>query len=79
MEIYEPYLLQEGMVDFKFSLGTAGCSIRIKGIGTEYYNHETYGVDTLQALQLASNVESILKRISKKYELFFEDGEPYFE
>jgi len=31
------------------------------------------------ALQLATDVEPILKRLSKKYDFYFLDGEPYFE
>ena len=38
-----------------------------------------YGADLLQALQLAADIEPILKRLSKNYELFFATGEPYVE
>jgi len=38
-----------------------------------------YGADTLQALQLASDVEPILKRLSKKYDIYYPIGEDYFE
>lgn len=79
VEVGEPYLLQEGMVDFPFSAGVAGCSLRFRGMGTDYYDQEVYGADALQALQLACDVEGTLKSIAKKNELFFNDGEPYFE
>lgn len=79
IEIYAPYLLKEGMVEFPIHPGAAGCSIRVVGIGTDYYDQEVYGADSLQAIQLATNVESILKRISKTYDLYFNDGEPYFK
>ncbi len=63
----------------------------IHGITTEYarahgrppaevLEEVAYGADTLQALHLAvSDVEPILKRIAKRNDLFFPDGEPYFE
>jgi acyl carrier protein len=38
-----------------------------------------YGADSLQALQLAVNVEPTLIRIGKKYDLYFPTGEGYFE
>jgi len=79
VEIYLPYLLKEGMVDFPITPGSAGCSLKIRGLSTDYYDQEVYGADTLQALQLASDVEDVLKHISNKYALFFSTGEPYFE
>jgi len=84
VRIGTPYLLEVGMVDFKFSLGTAGCTVEVEGPSPidlfEGSNvHEVYGADTLQALSLASDVEPILKRLSKKYDIFFPSGEPYFE
>lgn len=78
VEISLPYLLKEGMVRFPIHPGAAGCSIKVVGLGTDRYDQEVYGVDTLQALQLASDVEGILKRISKTYDLYFNDGDPYF-
>lgn len=79
VEIFKPYLLKEEMVDFAITSGCAGCSLRVRGIDTDFYDQEVYGVDSVQALELASNVEGMLKHISKKYDLYFETGEPYFE
>jgi hypothetical protein len=84
VRIGAPYLLELGMVNFKFSPGTAGCTVEITGPNPDDVfegrsAHEIYGADTLQALSLASDVEPILKRLSKKYDIFFPSGEPYFE
>ncbi|MDX1471931.1 MAG: hypothetical protein R3213_10575 [Flavobacteriaceae bacterium] len=84
VRIGAPYLLELGMVDFKFSPGTAGCTIEIIGPSPDDVFEgsnvcETYGADTLQALNLASDIEPMLKRLSKKYDIFFPSGEPYFE
>jgi len=84
VRIGTPYLLEAGMVNFKFSPGTAGCIVEITGPNPDDVfegssAHEIYGADTLQALSLAADVEPILKRLSKKYDIIFPSGEPYFE
>ena len=56
----------------------ATCNLEIIGF-KEPYVQTLYGADLLQALQQATNVDPILKAFSKKYDLYFEDGEPYFE
>ena len=33
----------------------------------------------MQAVNLASNIESVIKRLSDKYDFFWGTGEPYFE
>jgi hypothetical protein len=79
IRVGEPYLLEEGMVDFQFTDGTAGCSVRFEGFEEEYLD-EVYGADPLQALELAVNgIEPTIKRLSKKYDFFFPTGEPYFD
>jgi len=43
-------------------------------------HHEIYGADALQAIELASSsVEPFLRRLYKKYDLFYPSGEPYFD
>jgi hypothetical protein len=84
VRIGAPYQLEVGMVDFRFSSGTAGCTVGIVGPSPDDVFegscvHEVYGADTLQALNLASDVEPTLKRLSKNYDIFFPSGEPYFE
>ena len=70
IEIYKPYLLKEDMVDFPITSGNSGCSVKVLGLETDYYDQEVYGADTIQALQLASDIEGMLKHIDKKFELF---------
>ena len=84
IRISEPYLVEEGMVNFAFAEDTAGCTVEFIGIDAgEVYEeenvHETYGIDSLQALEIAINIEPTLKRISKKSDLYFPTGEPYFD
>ena len=84
IRISEPYLVKKGTVNFDFAEGTAGCSVEVVGLkDNEAFEegsvHEVYGADSLQALQIASNVEPLLKRLSKKYDIYFPDGELYFD
>jgi hypothetical protein len=78
IRIGQPYLLEKGRVNFEFHEGAAGCPVDFAGLD-EDHSHEAYGADSLQALQLAVNVERVLETLSKKYDLFFPSGEPYFE
>lgn len=78
IRIGEPYLLERGMVNFDFDEGTAGCSVEFAGLN-EFGLQETYGADSLQALQLAADIDPVLKAFSKKYDFFFPEGDPYFE
>lgn len=84
VKISSPYLLEEGSVNFEFAEGTAGCTVKIIGpnpsdIFEGSSTHEVYGIDSIQALQLASDIEPTLKRLSKKYDIYSPGGEPYFE
>lgn len=77
IRIGAPYLLEEGMVNFAFSEGTAGCSVEFDGL---FENpSDIYGGDLLQALQLAANVEPTLEGLRKRYDFYFSDGSPYFD
>lgn len=33
----------------------------------------------MQAVNLASNIEAVIKRLSDEYDFFWATGEPYFE
>ena len=83
VRIGKPYFLEKGMVNFKFTEGTDGCTVQFVGLEENVFEtenvHEVYGADTLQAIQLASDIEPTLKRLSKKYDIYFPCGEPYFE
>jgi hypothetical protein len=78
IRIGQPYLVESGSVNFTVAEGTAGCSVEYSGIDEDYLD-EVYGADLLQALQLATDVEPTLRRLSKKYDFFFTTGEPYFD
>lgn len=71
-----PYLVEPASVSFPIEGECYGCRIDIGGIEEE--GLDIYGVDAMQAINLASNLEPLLKRLEKKYDLFWDTGEPYF-
>ncbi|MCW0161130.1 hypothetical protein OIV56_00150 [Burkholderia pseudomallei] len=78
VRIHQPYLLTKGSVDFNFAEGTAGCLISFDGLPEKEMT--VHGADAVQALELAvQDMEHYLRRLSKKYDFYFDDGDPYFE
>lgn len=75
--IYKPIRLKPGDLNFPLNEGAASCKIEFKGL--DECGHVTHGADTLQALELAVNVDPILRRMAEKYDFYFGTGEDYFE
>jgi len=78
IRIGTPYLVDQSKVNFTADEGVAGCTVDFDGL-PEVTSETVYGADLLQALQLAVNIEPILKRLSRKYDFYFPTGERYFE
>lgn len=78
IRIYAAHEVKASEVHFKFNEGTAQCTVQFDGL-PDMVADQTYGADSLQALQLAVDIEPILKRLSKKYDFYFPSGESYFE
>ena len=75
--ITEPFLLT-GDVGFKYAPGAAGCTIFFDGLPE--FELTVHGVDRIQALELAADVDPVLRGLNRrKYDFFWDDGEPYFE
>ncbi len=72
-----PYPVEDGMVDFPVGSGVTGCHIEVEGLSASC--SEVYGMDSVQALNLATNLEPFLRRLQKKYNLYWETGEVYFD
>ena len=77
IRIGRPYLVDTDKIDFPAKEGFAGCSITV--VGLDETHPDVYGADTVQAVNLASNLEAFLKRIQKKYDIYWPSGEPYFD
>lgn len=53
------------------------CDIYFDGL--DEIGDTKHGMDSVQALNIATNLEPLLHRLSKVYDLFWEDREPYFD
>ena len=76
--IGSPYIVDQNMVEFSIGEGLVGCRVETEGLEKEY-DHEVYGVDEVQAINIASDIEPFLKRLQKKYDLYWSSGESYFD
>jgi hypothetical protein len=68
IRIGTPYLDKDGM---------AKCPVQWDGLFEDFA--DLCGMDLLQALQLAANVDSMLQELRNKYDFFWTSGEPYFD
>jgi hypothetical protein len=78
IRIFTPRLIDPASVSFKVAAGTAVCTVQFDGIPDETQG-DTYSADSLQALQLAADIEPVLKRLSMRYDFYFPSGEGYFD
>ena len=78
IRIGTPVVVEPGSVDFPVSEGTGACSREFHGFPMKI-DDTIYGADLLQALQLAVDVDPILKGFSDRFDFYFLTGEPYFE
>lgn len=74
--ISKPFFLTEGSVQFNFNEGAAGCIIGFSGLPEKEII--VYGGDRIQALKFAVEIDPFLRGLSRKYEFFWENGDPYF-
>ena len=77
IKISEPFIATEENASFPVDGVASGCHVEI--VGLEEPGFDMYGMDSLQAINLASNIEPLLERLSDKYNFFWITGEPYFE
>lgn len=77
VRISAPYPIEEGTVNFKYHPGASVCEVEFDGLPEEFLE-KTYGVDSIQALSLATNIDPYLKGLEKKYDLYWLSGDPYF-
>jgi hypothetical protein len=78
IRIFAPRWVHPASVSFQIAPGTAVCKVAFDGL-PEVALGDTFGADSLQALQLASDIESVLKRLSERYDFYFPTGEGYFD
>lgn len=78
IRIGSPYIVDQDMVEFPIGEGLVGCRVETEGLEKEYH-HEVYGIDEIQAINIASDLEPFLTRLQKKFDLYWPSGEPYFD
>jgi hypothetical protein len=64
--------------EFSGTENAAACRFEIVGL-PEMISDVCYGADSLQALQLATDIDGILRKLSEKYDFYFLDDSPYFD
>lgn len=75
--ICAPKVVAQGKVQFPVDGVMSMCHVDM--VGLDEHGFDVYGTDSMQAINLASNIESIIKRLSDEYDFFWATGEPYFE
>jgi hypothetical protein len=77
VRIGEPFIVDQATVSFPVDGVISGCRVELEGLDEPEF--DLYGMDSLQAVSLAANIEPFLERLSGKYDFFWITGEPYFE
>lgn len=77
IKVSEPFVATENSVAFTVDGVVSGCHVEVEGLDEPGF--DLYGMDSLQAINLSSNIDPFLERLSDKYNFFWMSGEPYFE
>ncbi len=77
IKISMPYHANEFDKNDQPSQDCYACDISIEGINEPGFT--VYGMDSVQAINIATNLEPFIKRLSKKYDIYWVDHEPYFD
>jgi hypothetical protein len=75
--ICAPEVVAQDKVQFPVDGVVSICHVDMEGL--DEHSFDVYGTDSMHAVNLASNIEAVIKRLSDKYEFFWATGEPYFE
>ena len=75
--ICAPVVVAQEEVQYPVDGVMSKCHVEIEGLNE--YSFDVFGTDSMQAINLASNIEGVIKRLSDEYDFFWTTGEPYFE
>jgi len=75
--ISAPHPIPPGSVSFEVHEGAASCVIMFDGLPQE--DIVVQGADAIQALAFATDLDPYIRGLSRRYEFYFETGDPYFE
>jgi hypothetical protein len=77
IKVSEPFVLTGEEVTFPVDGIMCGCHVEVEGLDEPGF--DLYGMDSLQAISIASNIEPLIERWSDRYDFFWITGEDYFE
>ena len=77
VRVSTPSPIDQATVKFPVDDDMSVCHVEFDGL--DGHNFDVYGMDSLQAINMASNIEAVLERLSKNYDFYWLTGEPYFE
>ena len=72
-----PRTIEQHTVKFPVDDVMAVCHVELDGLNE--HSFDVYGMDSLQAINMASDIEAVLERLSAEYDFFWSSGEPYFD
>lgn len=84
IKISKPFLVDSEYKESKKNDDNCtACNVMVEGI-TEldfipYGNGSKFGIDSIQAINIATNIEPLIKWISKQYDVYWDINEPYFD
>lgn len=84
IRIFAPQPVDPSSVTFAVDAHTASCVVKFDGLPdgarqTLGADCTVFGADSIQALQLAVDVDRVLRRLSSRYDFYFPTGEVYFD
>lgn len=77
IRIFAPQPVDPGSVTFAVDADVASCIVEFDGLPDSA--RQAFGADSIQALQLAVDVDRVLRRLSKHYDFYFPTVEAYFD
>jgi hypothetical protein len=77
VSVSEPTIVDRTASGVKLDAQAAVCTISFEGLGIA--DVEVHGADSLHALAQASDVDRYLRGMSKKFDFFWPNGDPYFD
>ena len=75
--ICAPVVIAPGDVDYPVDGVMSKCHVEFEGLGE--HSFDVFGMDSMQAIYVASNIETVIERLSETFVFFWATGEPYLD
>ena len=84
IRVFAPQPVDPSSVTFAVDADVASCVVEFDGLpeGARQAlgaDSTAFGADSIQALQLAVDIDRVLRRLSTHYDFYFPTGEAYFD